>query len=100
MEKLDFTLFHLYFTSEGDYQCWCYFVEACQLTSQLVLYQEHIAMAHDLIVKFCSTFERLYGKDMCTPNMHMVCHLTLCRPTCMDKNALFFNVCAILPFIS
>ena len=60
---------------EGDYQCWCYFVEACQLTSQPVLYQEQIAMAHDLIVKFCSTFERLYGKDMCTPNMHMVCHL-------------------------
>ena len=32
-------------------------------------------MAHDLIVMFCSTFERLYGKDMCSPNVHMVCHL-------------------------
>ena len=60
---------------ERDYQCWCYFVESCQLVCQPLLNREQITLAHDLIVKFCSTYERLYGKDMCTPNMHMACHL-------------------------
>ena len=58
-----------------DYQCWCYFVEACQLVCQLVINKEQISLAHELIVKFCRGYEQLYGKDMCTPNMHMVCHL-------------------------
>ena len=60
---------------ERDYQCWCYFVEACQLVCQPILNRDQIILAHDLIVKFCTTYEGLYGKDMCTPNMHMVCHL-------------------------
>ena len=58
-----------------DYQCWCYFVEACQLVCQLVINKEQVSLAHELIVKFCRGYEQLYGKYMCTPNMHMVCHL-------------------------
>ena len=34
-----------------------------------------IDRAHELLVRFCFMYERLYGKDACTPNMHMVCHL-------------------------
>ena len=60
---------------ERDYECWCHFVEACQLVCQPILNREQINLAHDLIVKFCTTYEELYGKDMCTPNMHMACHL-------------------------
>ena len=60
---------------ERDFQCWCYFVDACQLVCQPILKQEQIIMAHDLIVRFYTMFERIYGEDKCTPNMHMVCHL-------------------------
>ena len=60
---------------EKDYQCWCYFVDACQLICQPIQSREQIVMAHDLIIKFCTVYDRIYGKDKCTPNMHMVCHL-------------------------
>ena len=60
---------------DTDYQCWCLFVEACQLICKPILKKEHILLAHDLIVRFCTIYEQLYGKDRCTPNMHMVCHL-------------------------
>ena len=60
---------------ERDYQCWCYFVDAWQFVCQPIQSKEQIVMAHDLIIKFCTLFERIYGKDKCTPNMHMVCHL-------------------------
>ena len=60
---------------ERDYKCWCYFVEACQLICQPMITKEQALHAHGLIVKFCATYEEIYGREMCTPNMHMVCHL-------------------------
>lgn len=45
---------------------------ACQFICQPVINTEQVLQAHDLIV---TTYEELYGKDKCTPNMHMVCHL-------------------------
>jgi hypothetical protein len=32
--------------------------------------------AKKLIVQYCKTFETLYGRERCTPNMHMACHLS------------------------
>ena len=29
----------------------------------------------DLLIRFCTHFETLYGKERCTPNMQMHCHL-------------------------
>ena len=60
---------------ERDFQCWCYFVDACQLVCRPILKQEQIIMAHDLIVRFSTMFERINGKDKCTQNVHMICHL-------------------------
>ena len=61
--------------NDDHYECWCYFVEACQLICQPVITKTGVAKAHDLIISFCSTYEQLYGKENCTPNMHMACHL-------------------------
>ena len=60
---------------ERDFKCWCYFVEACQLICQPIITKEQVLHAHGCILKFCCTYEELYGKEMCTPNMHMACHL-------------------------
>ena len=39
----------------------------------------HVIKAADLkLLEFCSTFEHLYSKQACTPNMHMHCHLMEC----------------------
>ena len=42
---------------------------------QPITTKDNVLQAHDLIVLFCTTFEQLYGKEKCTPNMHMACHL-------------------------
>lgn len=34
--------------------------------------------ADEALVSFCSHFEQLYGKDKCTPNKHLHCHLKEC----------------------
>lgn len=37
--------------------------------------RNEILDAHKLLVEFCSSFQMLYGSEVCTPNMHMACHL-------------------------
>ena len=61
-----------------DYQCWCLFVDACRLLCQLVITEQEILAAHELITKFCKKFEELYGPQHCTPNMHLACHIKSC----------------------
>ena len=38
----------------------------------------HINYGHDLIQRFCQEFEDIYGKEFCTPNMHLQLHLKRC----------------------
>ena len=45
------------------------------LICQLVITNEDIQHAHETLLQFCREFQNLYGKDCCTPNMHMACHL-------------------------
>ena len=76
---LIYSLFALYeVLPTRDYNCWYVFVEACQLLCQATITKMQVLHAHDLLVKFCKTFEELYGFQMCTPNMHMACHLKDC----------------------
>ena len=56
---------------EQNYQCWCLLVDSCHYICQPVA---TVNRAHDL-VEFCNMFETLYGKENCTANMHMECHL-------------------------
>ena len=60
---------------EPHYSCWCIFVQACTLICQLFVTHEDIKEAHHLIIAFCKEFQKLYGKEYCTPNMHMACHI-------------------------
>ena len=40
-----------------------------------LLKQSHVEKSDILLLQFCKKFEILYGKEKCTPNMHMHCHL-------------------------
>ena len=63
---------------EDHLACWYLLVDSCRLLCQLVLTKEQVKKAHELLVKFCKSFETLYGSKHCTPNMHMACHLQEC----------------------
>ena len=58
--------------------CWHLFVRACQILVSPMLTIEEAEQGHDLLVKFCIEFERLYGIEKVTPNMHMHTHLVEC----------------------
>ena len=63
---------------DEHYTCWAMFVEASMQLAQHPV-SVHVIKAADLkFLEFCSTFEHLYGKQACTPNMHMHCHLMEC----------------------
>ena len=53
------------------YSCWCLLVKACRLLSIPVVSTDPINVAHDSLVKFCQSFQCLYGDKYCTPNIHM-----------------------------
>ena len=59
-------------------QCWKYFVLACRMLSSKCSSKADLKVADSLLLKFCTTTERLFGKDKITPNMHMHCHLKQC----------------------
>ena len=63
---------------DEHYSCWAMFVEASMQLAQHPV-SVHVIKAADLkLLEFCSTFEHLYSKQACTPNMHMHCHLMEC----------------------
>lgn len=59
-------------------ECWRHFVLACRILCQPELKQDDVTIADALILQFCRRTERMFGKDMVTPNMHMCCHLKEC----------------------
>lgn len=64
--------------SQDEYHCWQAFVLACFLVCRRIIERQDIVKADLLFVKFCHDVERLYGKDVITPNMHLHCHLSEC----------------------
>lgn len=60
------------------YQCWLLFVRACSLLSRRVISKNDIATADLLLLNFCKKHELLYGKETCTPNLHLHLHLKDC----------------------
>ena len=61
-----------------DLQCWRYFVLASRILCQMVITDEEIKLADAFLLQFCYRVERLYGKKIITPNMHLHCHLKQC----------------------
>lgn len=59
-------------------ECWRHFVLACRLLCKSELKQDDVTIADALILQFCCRTERMFGKDVITPNMHMSCHLRDC----------------------
>ena len=57
------------------FQCWGHFVLASRLLCQMKISDVDIKLADALLLQFCRRAERLYGKEVATPNMHLHCHL-------------------------
>ncbi|XP_048254385.1 uncharacterized protein LOC125381544 [Haliotis rufescens] len=64
--------------SDDHLECWRNFVLACRYLCCRVLTENDIKMADLLLISFCENFERLYGRDRVTPNMHLHGHLIEC----------------------
>ena len=63
---------------ENHYNCWKLFVRACSLICSRAITLDAIDQCDDALIAFCRWFEQLYGAEMCTPNMHLHCHLKQC----------------------
>ena len=61
-----------------DYSLWCLFSKACSHLCRPYISETKVNQADELLLSFCHGFERLYGRDFCTPNLHMHCHLKDC----------------------
>ena len=62
----------------AHFRCWLLFVRACSILSQRILSISDVDTADMLLETFCKTVEQLYGKEKCTPNMHLHLHLKQC----------------------
>ena len=60
---------------EEHLRCWLLFVRACSILKSRVIRKQDVLSADLFLLQFCRTFETLYGKDCCTPNMHLHTHL-------------------------
>lgn len=63
---------------QEHYTCWCKFVRACQLLCSRAITMDNVSVMHSCFVQFCNSFERLFGRMACTPNLHLHCHLRDC----------------------
>ena len=61
-----------------DYECWMIFVEACHIIVLKSITLEDLAKLESLLIKFCKKFQQVYGPELCTPNLHLHCHLHEC----------------------
>lgn len=63
---------------QENYDAWVCFVTACCLICRRSLTVEQCLTAEAKIIEFCKHFEKLYGPEFCTQNMHSSCHLVDC----------------------
>lgn len=47
----------------------------CSILSRRIIKHGEVATADLLLLNFCKRFELLYGKDKCTPNLHLHLHI-------------------------
>ena len=74
------TLYYSLFSLKGilpfrHYQCWQVFVKACFLICRRTVTLAQVQEADHLLLEFCHKFVSLYGKDYCTSNLLLHCHL-------------------------
>ena len=61
-----------------DFECWRHLVLACRILCRKKLNADQVQLANALLLQFCKRTERMYGKDIVTPNMHFSCHIREC----------------------
>ena len=61
-----------------DYTLWSMFSKACSLLCRPYVNEKDVQEADELLLSFCSGFEKHYGCSECTPNLHMHCPLREC----------------------
>ena len=60
------------------YNHWHLFVKACHLLCQRTINKQQLEEADQLLIKYCEMYVELYGKENCTPNLHLHGHLASC----------------------
>lgn len=60
---------------EEDYECWKHFILASRILCKSTISNHDIQLADALLLQFCRRVERMYGKNVITPNMHLHCHI-------------------------
>ena len=60
------------------YSCWILFIQACRILCSPTIRITDVGTAHELLMKFCRSFETVYGPSCVTPNMHLHSHLADC----------------------
>lgn len=63
---------------DAHYTCWSIFVDACRSLLRPSLSLSELNRADEKFLEFCISFERLYGKEFTTPNMHLHLHIREC----------------------
>lgn len=76
----NWTLIYSMFALHGlipdkHFKCFQSFVLACKYLCKATVTALDLQRADLLVLKFCKQFEKLYGKEAVTPNMHLHCHL-------------------------
>ena len=60
------------------YQCWQLFSKACFYMCRREIRANELELADSLLEEFCRYYVSLFGKDHCTINLHLSCHLSEC----------------------
>ena len=66
------------FLPTENFNHWMLYVKACLLLCRRSLTVQEIDEAHEILISFCKGFECLYGREKCTPNIHLHLHLKEC----------------------
>ena len=82
MDGVDCIVFSPYVLKDhlpaNHYNMWCLFSFACSLLCRPFIREAELLQADQLLLDFCKAFERVFGKECVTPNMHLHAHLKEC----------------------
>ena len=66
------------FLTKEQFDHWNKFVNASKIACKRSITVEEIETIHSNLIDFCQGIERIYGKEVCTPNTHLHLHLKQC----------------------
>ena len=60
---------------DEHYHCWHQFVLACHIMCSRAISQDGVSQMDDHLITFCKMVEKVFGSNVCTPNLHLHGHL-------------------------